>query len=89
MALGASRGGSVANGVLPTASDGGAGALCCLLLIPVGGTLLQAFLYNVKAFDPLTIAGAPVALLTMALLACLGPARSAWRSNPSTALRED
>jgi predicted permease len=67
----------------------GAGALCCLLLIPVGGRLLQSFLFNVKAFDPITIAGAPVALLAMALIACIGPARAAWRSNPSTALRED
>jgi hypothetical protein len=67
----------------------GAGALCCVLLIPVGGRLLQSFLFNVKSFDPVTIAVVPAALLTMALIACIGPARAAWRSNPSTALRED
>jgi predicted lysophospholipase L1 biosynthesis ABC-type transport system permease subunit len=66
-----------------------AGALCCLLLIPLGGSLLQTFLYNVKAFDLITIAGAPAALLTVAFLASLGPARSATRSDPSMALRED
>jgi predicted permease len=66
-----------------------AGALCCLLLIPLGGSLLQTFLYNVKAFDLITIAGAPAALLAVAFLASLGPARSATHSDPSLALRED
>lgn len=67
----------------------GAGAVCCLLLIPLGGSLLQSFLYNVKAFDPYTIAGVPLALLAVSVLASLGPARSATRSDPSLALRED
>jgi predicted permease len=66
-----------------------AGALCCLLLTPLGGSLLRAFLYNVKAFDLLTIAGAPAVLLTVSVLASLGPARSATRSDPAFALRED
>ena len=66
-----------------------AGALCCLLLIPFGGSLLQTFLYNVKAFDLFTAAAAPAALLAVAALASLGPARSATRSDPAVALRED
>ncbi len=66
-----------------------AGAFCCLLLAPLGGSFLRAFLYNVKAFDLLTIAGAPAVLLTVAILASLGPARSATRSDPAFALRED
>jgi len=66
-----------------------AGASGCLLLIPLGGSLLQSFLYNVKAFDLITILGAPAALLTVAFLASLGPARTATRSDPSLALRED
>jgi macrolide transport system ATP-binding/permease protein len=66
-----------------------AGAVACLLLIPIGGSLLQAFLYNVRAFDLFTMIGAPAALLTVAALASLGPARSATRSDPSLALRED
>jgi predicted lysophospholipase L1 biosynthesis ABC-type transport system permease subunit len=66
-----------------------AGGLCCLLLTPVGGALLQAFLYNVKAFDLVTIVGAPAALLGIALLASLGPALSATRTDPARALRED
>lgn len=67
----------------------GAGAIGCLLLVPVGGWLLRSFLFNVRAFDPLTIAGAPAVLLAVALVACIGPARAAWRSSPSVALRED
>ncbi len=65
------------------------GAAGCLLLIPVGGSLLRTFLFNVHAFDLITIAGAPAALLIVSLLASLGPARSATRSNPATALRDD
>jgi macrolide transport system ATP-binding/permease protein len=67
----------------------GAGTIGCLLLIPLGGSLLQSFLYNVKAFDPFTVVGAPLALLAVSVLASLGPARSATRSDPSLALRED
>jgi ABC-type antimicrobial peptide transport system permease subunit len=65
------------------------GALICLALAPVGGRLLESFLYNVAAFDPLTLGGALVALLTMTLVASVGPARAALKSNPSSALRED
>jgi putative ABC transport system permease protein len=65
------------------------GAACSLVLIPLGGSLLQTFLYNVKSFDLITVAGAPAALLVAALLASLGPAWSAMRSDPSLALRED
>jgi macrolide transport system ATP-binding/permease protein len=89
VALGASRA-NLWNMVL---SDGlkmaSAGALCCLLLTPVGGSLLQAFLYNVKSFDLFTIVGAPAALLGISLLASLGPALSATRTDPARALRED
>jgi len=65
------------------------GASCCLLLAPLGGSLLRAFLYNVKAIDLWTIAGAPAVLLAVAVLASLGPARSATRSDPALALREN
>ena len=67
----------------------GAGALLCLLLVPMAGRFLQSFLFNVTAFDPLTVAGALAALLAMTLAASLGPARAALRANPSSALRED
>jgi ABC-type lipoprotein release transport system permease subunit len=66
-----------------------AGAFCCFLLIPVGGSLLRTFLYNVKPFDLLTIVCAPAALLTVSVLASLAPARVATRNDPALALRED
>jgi predicted permease len=65
------------------------GALVCLVLVPLGGSLLQTFLYNVPAFDLVAVAGAPAALLAAAVLASLGPAWSAMCSDPAVALRED
>jgi len=89
VALGASRG-KLWRMVL---SDGlrmaAGGAICCLVLIPVGGYLLRAFLFQVQAFDLFTIAGAPAALLIAATAASLGPAWSAMRSDPAQALREE
>ena len=65
------------------------GALVCVILIPVGGRLLASFLYDVPAFDLITIAGAPALLMAAALLASVGPARSATRSDPAVVLRDD
>lgn len=67
-----------------------------LALIGVGvGTLLAlgvtrviaALLYDVKPWDPLTYALIGVALTTVALLACVVPARRATQVDPITALR--
>jgi len=88
-ALGASRGDLWRMVLLDGVRMAAAGAIGCLLLIPLCGSLLQSFLYNVKTFDPVTIAAAPVALLLVSVLATLGPARSATRSDPAMALRED
>ena len=89
MALGATR----SNLWRMVLSDGlrmaAGGVLCCLVLIPVGGYLLRAFLFEVKAFDLFTIAGAPTALLLAATAASLGPAWSAMRSDPAQSLREE
>lgn len=65
------------------------GALVCIALVPFGGRLLQAFLFNVKAFALVTVLGAAAALVAAAVLASLGPAWSAMRSDPALALRED
>jgi len=65
------------------------GAVCCLLLIPIGGSLLRTFLYNVKAFDLPTISGAVAALMVVAFIASVGPAFSAAQSDPATTLRDD
>lgn len=66
-----------------------AGALACLLLIPLAGLLLRTFLFNVAAYDPFTIVAAPAALLAMAFVASLGPARAATQSDPARVLRDD
>jgi predicted permease len=89
VALGASRGQLWRMVLVDGLRMAAIGAACCLVLIPLGGTLLQTFLYNVKSFDLITVAGAPAALIVAALLASLGPAWSAMRSDPSLALRED
>jgi ABC-type lipoprotein release transport system permease subunit len=65
------------------------GAAICLVMIPLGGSLLRSFLFEVKPLDVFTVLGAPAALLAAALLASLGPARAATRSDPAHVLRED
>jgi predicted permease len=89
IALGAS-GGRVVREVLRSLLLIGAGGL-------VGGALFMALtarwltsrLFGVSAFDPLTLAGAVLLLVVVALLAGSVPARRASRVNPVVALRVD
>jgi ABC-type antimicrobial peptide transport system permease subunit len=54
-----------------------------------GSRLVEAFLFQMKARDPLTLAIAPAILLAAALVASCGPAWRASRIDPWTALRDE
>lgn len=50
---------------------------------------LRSFLFQVETVDPVTFVAIPVFLSTVAILACLVPARRASSVDPLTALRGD
>jgi ABC-type antimicrobial peptide transport system permease subunit len=51
--------------------------------------ILQSQLVGVSPYDPVTMAGAPVVLILVALLGCLIPAQRAMKIDPSVALRHE
>jgi len=53
------------------------------------GRVVESQLFGVSSMDPLTIAGATLALLCVVLLASLHPARRLSRLDPLEALRTD
>jgi putative ABC transport system permease protein len=52
------------------------------------GRAMQSQLYGVGSADPLVLGGVTVALLVVALIACVVPARRASRIDPVVALAE-
>lgn len=63
-----------------------------LLVGLVAGALLmrlaEKILYQVKPWDPTTLAGVSALLLLAALVACIVPARKAMRIDPATSIRQ-
>jgi ABC-type antimicrobial peptide transport system permease subunit len=89
MALGANR----AHVLRLVVQQGMTMTLIGLALGLVGAFLMSrvliGMLYGVSPTDPLTFAGVSIVLLTVALLACLVPARRATRVDPIVALRAE
>jgi len=66
----------------------GSGLVVGMTLSLLLGRVLSRFLYGVSGSDRLSLAGASLALLAVAFVACYLPARSASRVDPLMALRE-
>jgi ABC-type lipoprotein release transport system permease subunit len=54
-----------------------------------GGRVLEAYLFEVSARDPLVLALSPLALLSAALVAAALPARRALQIPPTEAMRAE
>jgi putative ABC transport system permease protein len=89
MAIGAAagdiRGMILRDGMLPVATGMVLGLAASLAV----NRILQSQLVAVSPYDPVTIAGTPVVLIFVALLACQIPARRAMKVDPAVALRHD
>jgi predicted permease len=89
MALGANRR-SVVGLVLREASLlVGAGVVAGVLLTLAAGQTAAALLFELKPYDPVSLAGAILLLTGVALTASYGPARKAAALEPMAALREE
>jgi putative ABC transport system permease protein len=66
-----------------------AGTVLGLAAALAGARSLQGFLFGISSLDGLTFALVPVLLATVALLACLVPARRAAKVDPLVALRSE
>jgi predicted permease len=88
MALGAARGSVLGLILKQGMSLVVTGVLIGFAAALLVGRFLSRMLYGVSASDPLSVAGAAVVLLVIALLACYLPARWASRVDPLLALRE-
>jgi putative ABC transport system permease protein len=88
MALGAGRG-SVLQLILKQGmSLVGAGVVIGFAAALIIGQFLSKMLFGLSGSDPISVAGAAVVLLLVALLACYLPARGASHVDPLVALRE-
>jgi ABC-type antimicrobial peptide transport system permease subunit len=60
-----------------------------ILLLLIGPTALQDFLFKVNALDPFIYGAVAATLSAVAAISCLVPARRATRVNPMIALRSE
>jgi ABC-type antimicrobial peptide transport system permease subunit len=60
-----------------------------LMLAAALTRLMQAALYGIQPLDPVSFVAAPAALVVVALIACVIPARRAAATDPATALRRE
>ena len=67
----------------------GIGTVIGLVTALAASRLLTALLFEVSPTDPIALLGAAGTLITVAMIAAYGPARSATRVDPVTALRAD
>lgn len=89
MALGAERGGVIWMVVREVLVMSAVGVLIGLAAVWQTTTLLQSFLFGLKAHDAVTFEFAAGILLLSAVLAGYGPARRAARIDPMVALRHE
>lgn len=64
------------------------GTILGLWLTYAAKSYIETFSFGLVALDPIILAGVPISLSLIILLACYIPARRAWRIDPSVALRE-
>lgn len=67
----------------------GIGVVIGLVIALPLAPLLDSQLYGIQSFDPMTFVTVPIALLMIAALAAIVPARKAMRIDPLAALRID
>jgi putative ABC transport system permease protein len=87
LALGAQPGQVLRAVVAQGATLAAAGVVVGLLLAAALAPLVATQLYGVRALDPPTMIGVPALLLSIAILACIVPARRAMTIDPVSALR--
>jgi ABC-type antimicrobial peptide transport system permease subunit len=75
----------VREGMAPVAAGASAGAAASLL----AARAIRSLLFGVTPLDPISLAGAPLLLAAVALLACYLPARRALDVDPIVALRDE
>ena len=89
LALGAGAGDvlqwMIRDGMIPVA----AGALAGVGASVLAARAIRSLLFGVSPADPVSLAGAPLLLVVIALLACYLPARRALAVDPIVALRDE